>query len=188
MYAFAYRDSGNDWAVNLGNVREMGSEVERLLTAQVWILFKPFTIDLIFQTLLLWNLARDVASAPYRLQYRASAHLWLALHAHKQADPEQSTAMAQHADQACQILKDLLALGPAGSHRVARQGLSPKVRKVSFSATQTPRVVSPKATRTTRQRVPAAPRKAAPVKSKSRVAARPPVTPQVKPRAGKCWS
>ena len=51
--AFAYRDSGDDYAVNLGNVREMGSEVERLLTAQVWILFKPFTIDLIFQTLLL---------------------------------------------------------------------------------------------------------------------------------------
>ncbi|EDR03598.1 uncharacterized protein LACBIDRAFT_307095 [Laccaria bicolor S238N-H82] len=161
--AFAYRDSGDDWAVILGNVQEMGSEVERLLTAQ--------------------NLARDVALAPYRLQYRASAHLWLALHAHKRADPEQSTAMAQHADQACQILKDLLTLGPAGSPRVARKGLSPKVRKVSSSLTQIPRIVSPKATRATRQRVPAAPKKAAPVKSKSRVAARLPVTPQVKPRA-----
>ena len=126
--------------------------------------------------------------APYRLQYRASAHLLLALNAHKRADPEQSTAMAQHADQACQILKDLLTLGPAGSPRVARKGLSPKVRKVSSSLTQIPRIVSPKATRTTRQRVPAAPRKAAPVKSNSRVAARPLVTPQVKPRAGKCWS
>ena len=48
--AFAYRDSGDDWTVTLGNVQEMGSEVERLLTAQVWILFKPFTIDLIFQS------------------------------------------------------------------------------------------------------------------------------------------
>ena len=32
---FAYRDSGDDWVVTLGNVQEMGSEVEHLLTAQV---------------------------------------------------------------------------------------------------------------------------------------------------------
>jgi hypothetical protein len=51
--AFAYRDSGDDWTVTLGNVQEMGSEVERLLTAQVWIFFEPFTIDLIFQSLFL---------------------------------------------------------------------------------------------------------------------------------------
>ena len=35
--AFAYPASGDDLAVTLGNVQEMGSEVERLLTAQVWI-------------------------------------------------------------------------------------------------------------------------------------------------------
>ena len=34
--AFAYRDSGDDWVVTLGNVQEMGSELERLLTGQVW--------------------------------------------------------------------------------------------------------------------------------------------------------
>ena len=34
--AFAYRDSEDDWAVTLGNVQEMGSELERLLIAQVW--------------------------------------------------------------------------------------------------------------------------------------------------------
>ena len=34
--AFAYWDSGDDWAVTLGNVQEMGSELERLLIAQVW--------------------------------------------------------------------------------------------------------------------------------------------------------
>ena len=33
--AFAYRDSEDDWVVTLGNVQEMGSEVEHLLTAQV---------------------------------------------------------------------------------------------------------------------------------------------------------
>ena len=34
--AFAYRDSGDDLTVTLENVQEMGSELERLLTAQVW--------------------------------------------------------------------------------------------------------------------------------------------------------
>ena len=51
--AFAYQDSGDDWPVTLGNVQEMGTEVEQLLTAQVWIFFEPFTIDLIFHSLLL---------------------------------------------------------------------------------------------------------------------------------------
>ena len=34
--AFAYRASGDDLGVTLGNVQEMGSELERPLTAQVW--------------------------------------------------------------------------------------------------------------------------------------------------------
>ena len=105
-----------------------------------------------------------------------ASRLWMALHAHRRADPEQNALMTQHADEACRLIKELLS----GVESSPIQKLSsPKALKKT--PTQVRRVGSPKMTRATRLRVPAAPRKAAPVKSK---AALNPKTPTSRTRIG----
>lgn len=99
-----------------------------------------------------------------------ASRLWMALHAHRRADPEQNALMTQHADEACRLIKELLAGGGGGGGGVKsspiRKLSSPKALKKT-SIPQVRRAGSPKTTRATRLRVPAAPRKAAPVKSKT---------------------
>ena len=102
----------------------------------------------------------------------------MALHAHRRADPEQSALMTQHADEACKLIKELLAGGAESSP--IRKPSSPKALKKT-SLPQVRRVGSPKMTRTTRLRVPAAPKKAAPVKSKTTLN---PKTPNPRTRIG----
>ena len=41
-----------------------------------------------------------VGLAQFCPQYRASAHLWLALHAHQRADARQNTLVAHHVQEA----------------------------------------------------------------------------------------
>lgn len=41
-------------------------------------------------------------------QYQASAHLWLALHAHRCVDAEQSALIARHSEHACKFLKAVI--------------------------------------------------------------------------------
>ena len=100
----------------------------------------------------------------------------MALHAHRRADPEQNTLMTQHADEACRVIKEQLA-GDAESSPI-RKLSSPKPLKETLL--QVGRVGLPK-TRATRLRLPAAPRKAAPVKSKT---ALDPKTPNSRTRIG----
>ena len=102
----------------------------------------------------------------------------MALHAHRRADPEQNALMTEHADEACRLIRGLLAGGAESSPKAIRKQLSPKALKKT-SSPQVGKVVSPRTTRTTRQRVPAAPRKAAPVKSKTALN---PKTPNPKTR------
>ncbi|KAF8623833.1 hypothetical protein AX15_006159 [Amanita polypyramis BW_CC] len=72
-----------------GIVTEVAKEVEQLLSRE--------------------DLADDAELAPFRSQYRASAHLWCALHAHCKAGTHQNTLVAQHAEDASSILKILLS-------------------------------------------------------------------------------
>ena len=104
----------------------------------------------------------------------------MALHTHRRADPEQNALMTRYADEACRLIKELLVSGAQSSPKATRKLWSPKALKKT-SSPQARRLVSPKTTRTTRQRVPAAPRKVAPVKSK---AALNPKTPNSKSRIG----
>ncbi|KAM6503193.1 cysteine peptidase C50 [Amanita muscaria] len=71
-----------------GTVTEVAEEVESLLTRE--------------------DLAQDGELAVFRAQYRASAHLWCALHAHYNGDINQSARVAEHAEQASSIMKKLL--------------------------------------------------------------------------------
>lgn len=116
----------------------------------------------------------------YGAQYRTASHLWMALHAHRCADPEQNAVMTQHTDEACKLIKDLLASDTGSSPKAIRKQSSPK--NLKMSSPQIAKVVSPKTTRTTRPRVPAAPRKAAPVKSKTTLN---PKTPIPRTRTGR---
>ena len=116
--------------------------------------------------------------ARYVAEYRTASRLWMALHAHRRADPEQNALMTQHVDEACRLIKELLAGSAESNPKVIRKPSSPKALKKTPS--QVGNVVSPKPTRTTR-RVPAAPRKAAPVKSKTVLN---PKTPNSRTRTG----
>ncbi|TFK38240.1 cysteine peptidase C50 [Crucibulum laeve] len=165
---FGYRE--HEEAVSqlgLGNVAEMGEEVESLLSDA--------------------GLAGDDTLGHYRAQYRATAHIWLALHAHKRVEPAQNTVVAHHTGEACQILKELLLSGAggrgprkSGSPKVTRgtRGLSsPKVNAASRAEKNTA-TASPKARPSRLQRVPAAPRK--PVARKKELN---PITPKAPTRA-----
>ena len=117
--------------------------------------------------------------ACYGAQYRMASRLWMALHAHRRADPEQNALMTQHAEEACRLTKELLASGGTESSPI-RKLSTPKASKKT-SIPQVRRAGSPKTTRTTRLRVPPAPRKPAPVKSKTALN---PKTPSSRTRIG----
>ncbi|KAF8958159.1 peptidase family C50-domain-containing protein [Flammula alnicola] len=160
---FAYRDQGEDTCKTLGfaSVQEMGQQIEALAVLQ--------------------ELGRDVQLAHFIPQYRIAAHLWVALHAHRRADPLQSSIMSQRTEDACRVMKELLGRGSEPSPKATRKGASPKVVKKAMPS-KVGRIVSPRPSRATRQRVPAAPRKAAPVKAKAK-ANLDPVTPKPQSRA-----
>ncbi|PFH48873.1 hypothetical protein AMATHDRAFT_148907 [Amanita thiersii Skay4041] len=55
------------------------------------------------------DLDEDAELGQFCSQYRASAHLWCALHAHYRADKDQSTLVSRHAEEASTVLKKLLS-------------------------------------------------------------------------------
>ncbi|KAJ7449960.1 cysteine peptidase C50 [Mycena latifolia] len=140
---FTYH-SGPEALASLGSPSEMGDEVERILVRK--------------------SLGQDSDLSPFCAQYRASAHLWLALHAHRRADRDQTAIVATHVSLACKILEPIAGLAP----KVDR---SPKTAKKP----------SPKQTIAVSKRVPVARRVAAPKKVPS---LRDPATPQSKSRKG----
>jgi separase len=50
-------------------------------------------------------LGQDASLAQFCPQYRALLHFWLALHAHRREDPQQTSLIAHHSEEACRILK-----------------------------------------------------------------------------------
>ncbi|KAJ6597043.1 cysteine peptidase C50 [Mycena vulgaris] len=138
---FAYH-AGPEALASLGSPSEMGDEVERILVRK--------------------NLGQDSDLSPFCAQYRASVHLWLALHAHRRAEQDQTEIIANHVGLACKILEPVAGLTPKGE-------TSPKVAKKPL----------PKQTAAATKRAPIsrrAPRKAPSVRD--------PVTPQNKARNG----
>lgn len=69
------------------------------------------------------QLGKDVQLGEFRSQYQASAHLWLALHAHRRVDIKQSALIKLHSDAACRILQNVIG---TSSHKSARKS-SPKL-------------------------------------------------------------
>ncbi|EKM75331.1 hypothetical protein AGABI1DRAFT_80074 [Agaricus bisporus var. burnettii JB137-S8] len=108
-------------------IQEMNREIEKLLSAEI--------------------LEADSELAPYRAQYRALAHLWLALHAHRAAIPNQVSLVSDHLEHACRILRSTFSKSSNDSPRVVlmRKSLTPQ-RKSLIS--QQP----PAKTMTTRRR------------------------------------
>ncbi|KAJ7172324.1 cysteine peptidase C50 [Mycena filopes] len=80
---FAYH-AGPEALLEVGTPSDMAEEVERLLLQK--------------------DLGQDSELSSFCAQHRASAHLWIALHAHRRADGEQITIVAQHVALACKIL------------------------------------------------------------------------------------
>ncbi|EMD38775.1 hypothetical protein CERSUDRAFT_92811 [Gelatoporia subvermispora B] len=71
------------------------------------------------------DLGYDAELAPFRAQYLAAAHLWLALHMHRSGVSEQAQTVA-HAKEACRTLRSMLASAPRQS---LKKSPSPKVAK-----------------------------------------------------------
>ncbi|KAF9528394.1 peptidase family C50-domain-containing protein [Crepidotus variabilis] len=154
---FMYREGSGDGEFGFGGPSGpdvMLSEVETMCTSQ--------------------SLQADAELSRYTHQYRISANLWVALHAHKRGDEAQNTVMTMRSEEACRLIQDLLGTSPAktlrspyatrhvGSPKVVRKGIiSPARPGVEGSTPKIGMVVSPPRTRMTRTtKVPAAPRKA----------------------------
>lgn len=136
------------------------------------------------------SIGKDAQLAHFIPQYRIMAHLWLALHAHRRADPNQTSILAQRTEAACRIMKDLVtSASDSTSQKAARKALSPKViaKAMSPKVAKLSKLVSPRQTRAIRLRTPAAPKKAAPIaKTRTRAKVNPdPVTPKAPSQIGK---
>ncbi|KAJ7063427.1 cysteine peptidase C50 [Mycena amicta] len=68
------------------------------------------------------DFGQDCNLASFAPQWRAVTHLWLALHAHRAADPEQTTRIGHHVEIACSVLEPMVGL-------TAPSSPSPKVAK-----------------------------------------------------------
>jgi len=83
------------------------------------------------------SLGQDIGLAQFCPQYRASAHLWLALHVHRRADARQNTLVGHHVQEACEILRSLTgSMTPGEPTTKAYRKLSPKQGTVVKKATR----------------------------------------------------
>ena len=126
----------------------------------------------------------DSKLSPYKAQYRALAHLWLALHAHRAALPNQVSLVADHVEKACRILRSMFGKVSADDARVVpKKSLTPQKPPVRTAARRRePRATAATATTTKKTRVVSTTTTAAKkVTSTSRK--KEPVTPALK-RAG----
>ncbi|KAJ6475784.1 cysteine peptidase C50 [Mycena vitilis] len=111
--------AGPEALANLGSPTEMSAEVERILTPK--------------------DLGEDSELSSFCVQYRASAHLWRALHAHRRADPDQTAIVSHQAGLACKILEPIAGLSLA---ELAVKKPTPK------TATGSRRIPAPKTPKT----------------------------------------
>ncbi|KAJ7653310.1 cysteine peptidase C50 [Mycena polygramma] len=122
---FTYR-AGPEVLADLGSPTEMSAEVERILTPK--------------------DLGEDSELSSFCPQYRASAHLWMALHAHRRADPDQTSIVSHQVGLACKILEPIAGLSLAE--------LGPKVVKkpTPKAATGSRRIPAPKTPKTPKRK------------------------------------
>ncbi|KAF7294812.1 Cysteine peptidase C50 [Mycena indigotica] len=134
---------GSEHVIEWGSPSEIGDQVERILTQN--------------------DFGQDSGLAGFAPQWRAVTHLWLALHAHRSGDCEQTRRVAHHVEMACSVFEPM-----AGIAAPVRP--SPSVtKKISVKkppATQKKKVVPPR-------RIPA---------TKKTPASINPKTPQPRPR------
>jgi separase len=163
---FAYRDSANDGITSFGygTVEEVAAEIDRLCTLQVSQLVPSLFVQTRPNVGTLQSFAKDSSLAHFSLQYRAAAQLWVALHSHRRVHPEQNAIMTQRSEEACRLMKMILAPESVGSAKISRFPTSPRLVKKSAGLVAVGRVVSPKTSRTMRLKVPAAPRKPVPIR------------------------
>lgn len=114
--------------------------------------------------------------------------MWIALHTHRRADEEQNIIITQRSEEGCRLLNTILSDGFAASPKVPRTSTNSKFIRRSAGSPKVARIVSPKTTRVTRRRVPAAPKKAMHVKKVKNNATNDPVTPKSKSMAGESRS
>ncbi|KAG6920238.1 hypothetical protein DXG01_005007 [Tephrocybe rancida] len=101
--------SGPNMMSRIGSPEETGAEVEKLLQDG--------------------DLKQDQGLAVHATQYRVTAHLWRALHAHRRVDAKQSELVAHYSEEACRLLKTMLssASEPASAKKpLSKQIVAPK--------------------------------------------------------------
>ncbi|KAK0203498.1 cysteine peptidase C50 [Desarmillaria ectypa] len=84
--------------------------------------------------------AKDVGLVVYSSQYRALAHIWQAMHAHRRADLQQMALLIEGSDAACEILRSHLQ--PGADAKMSRkttpkQSSAKKVTKTTSSTRRT---------------------------------------------------
>lgn len=173
-----YRDGDDSLlsTIGLASVEEVEREVDRLGTLKVRHLFQIKNYLTLFQAF-----GKDASLNHFVTQYRIESNLWVALLAHQRVDPEQSNIMSLRSDEACRLMRELIARGSKISTR-GRKSTDPGVVRKSGSP-KLARIVSPKASRATRQRIPTAPKKAAPIR-KTKAYAAAPSTPKARSKNG----
>lgn len=72
--------------------------------------------------------------------------------------------MTQRSEEACRLVKMILSPEVVGSPKISKGPTSPKLVRKSAGSVGVSRIVSPKTTRTTRLKMPSAPRKPVPVR------------------------
>ncbi|KAK0494593.1 cysteine peptidase C50 [Armillaria luteobubalina] len=87
---------------------------------------------------------KDVGLAMYSSQYRAMAHIWQAMHAHRRADPQQMVLIIEGSNAACEILRAYLQSGT--DVKVSRKATpkQPSARKVTKAVSSTRRTTAKK--------------------------------------------
>ncbi|KAF9070318.1 peptidase family C50-domain-containing protein [Rhodocollybia butyracea] len=82
------------------------------------------------------HLGKDAQLAQYRHEYKASIHLWLALHAHRHSDHDQVASANRHTETACAILRSSLGLS-VGVPQVAPKPVPKITKRLKLSKTVT---------------------------------------------------
>ncbi|SJK98717.1 uncharacterized protein ARMOST_01986 [Armillaria ostoyae] len=95
---------------------------------------------------------KDIGLAMYSSQYRAMAHIWQAMHAHRRTDPQQMALIVEGSNAACEILRSHLQSGAdakVSRKSTPKQPSARKVTKVTSSTRRTAAKKTPAKTPTT---------------------------------------
>lgn len=127
----------------IGAPDDIGRTIECLVAREVCRFLLTSRLYLFYQTF-----GSDQGLSQFCSQLRASAHLLLALHAHRRADPKQVLVIGQHVTEACNLLKALLAQSSIASAPPQKSPnariLKPKNEAVSLQRIKTAPPKTPK--------------------------------------------